>query len=806
MQHILGKRVWRTIKTKFPRYLSLILIITLSLYLVISIIAAAETIIQGGEQYEQTSKVENGEFTTFVPLTSKQIQSLESRGITLEKNFSLDFRKSDNSILRVFKNRQKINKITIVKGYLANNKNTLVIDRRYAEEHHLTVGDRITLANQNYKISGIGVAPDYEAALKNVTDPSVDSQNFGVAWLSDSGYKLLQGSSQAEQSEEYTYAYRLPKKMTDRQLKKVLKTYYIAPNAIKDKYFQDYWNSQTADISELQTSFATLKRLSPSISDQLDQLNRKMSSHLPQHNLNNLKTFTMAKDNPRIGGAGEDRLVYKYAGLMSGVIILGLFTYILSIFVTNEIEQDASVIGTLYALGVKKKDLLLHYLYLPVLVTLVAGIVGMAAGLSSSAISRQMTTSFTYYSLPNLSLVRPVYLIVYACLVPPLIAAVVNCIAIYRHLNRPVLNLIKRDTRPSKVSHIKLKNMGFIRTFQFRQLIREFKSAIAVIFGMFIASLLLMLGLHIYAMCHHISVDNKADVHFNYLYTYKYPDTSVPNVGTEAYSKTFKMTNLGKQMDVTMMGITKNNPYFSAKLPNNQSDVSISSAMAQKFNLKVGQNFIVKDMDSSGRQYTFTVTKIVPYSPSFYIFMDIKQMRELFGTDKDYFNVVISKKKMKIPSGRLYSITTKKDIDRASDIYLNIMWPLIYLMVGISSLVFIAVMYLMLKMMLDRSVQNISLVQIFGYKSGEIRKLYLDGNFLVIAIGAAIMIPISKWLMNLLYPYTVADAASAMDMTYSWYTYALIYLTILFFYYLVSVILMRRIKRIKPADILKNID
>ena len=259
-------------------------------------------------------------------------------------------------------------------------------------------------------------------------------------------------------------------------------------------------------------------------------------------------------------------------------------------------------------------------------------------------------------------------------------------------------------------------------------------------------------------------------------------------------------------MDVTMMGITKNNPYFSAKLPNNQSDVSISSAMAQKFNLKVGQNFIVKDMDSSGRQYTFTVTKIVPYSPSFYIFMDIKQMRELFGTDKDYFNVVISKKKMKIPSGRLYSITTKKDIDRASDIYLNIMWPLIYLMVGISSLVFIAVMYLMLKMMLDRSVQNISLVQIFGYKSGEIRKLYLDGNFLVIAIGAAIMIPISKWLMNLLYPYTVADAASAMDMTYSWYTYALIYLTILFFYYLVSVILMRRIKRIKPADILKNID
>lgn len=73
--------------------------------------------------------------------------------------------------------------------------------------------------------------------------------------------------------------------------------------------------------------------------------------------LNNLKQFVIQSDNSRIGAAGDDQILNKYAGLVSGVIILILFAYVISVFVIHGIERESSVIGALYALGVTKNDL-----------------------------------------------------------------------------------------------------------------------------------------------------------------------------------------------------------------------------------------------------------------------------------------------------------------------------------------------------------------------------------------------------------------------------------------------------------------
>ena len=59
-----------------------------------------------------------------------------------------------------------------------------------------------------------------------------------------------------------------------------------------------------------------------------------------------------------------------------------LFAYVISVFVVHGIERESSVIGALYALGVKRKDLMLHYLTLPVCVTTVAGLIGFGIGIS----------------------------------------------------------------------------------------------------------------------------------------------------------------------------------------------------------------------------------------------------------------------------------------------------------------------------------------------------------------------------------------------------------------------------------------
>ena len=91
MEKVLRKRAWRDLKENKFRYLALAFLIIISMYLVISLIGAADTIIDGTARQAKKHKLEDGQFQVFVPLTRKQKENLTKKGITLEETFYLDF-------------------------------------------------------------------------------------------------------------------------------------------------------------------------------------------------------------------------------------------------------------------------------------------------------------------------------------------------------------------------------------------------------------------------------------------------------------------------------------------------------------------------------------------------------------------------------------------------------------------------------------------------------------------------------------------------------------------------------------------
>lgn len=119
MEKVLRKRAWRDLKENKFRYLALAFLIIISMYLVISLVGAADTIIDGTAKQAKKHKLEDGQFQVFVPLTTKQKENLTKKGITLEETFYLDFRQKDGSKLRIFKNRKKVDKINLDQGRLA---------------------------------------------------------------------------------------------------------------------------------------------------------------------------------------------------------------------------------------------------------------------------------------------------------------------------------------------------------------------------------------------------------------------------------------------------------------------------------------------------------------------------------------------------------------------------------------------------------------------------------------------------------------------------------------------------------------
>ena len=244
-------------------------------------------------------------------------------------------------------------------------------------------------------------------------------------------------------------------------------------------------------------------------------------------------------------------------------------------------------------------------------------------------------------------------------------------------------------------------------------------------------------------------------------------------------------------------------PYFPANVTKSKKNVVISSAFAQKNNLHVGDSLVLSD-EEEDMDYAFCVQDIMQYSTGMYVFMDIDSMRDLFGEEDDYYNIVCSDKKLSIPGGRLDSITTKKQVEEASAVFSDMMGPMIGMLCGVSAIIFVVVMYLMLKVMIDRSSFPIALMQIFGYRTKEIRKLYLNGNFYIVAIGGIFCMTLAKAAMDQIYPFLVVNVSTGINLTFGWKLYAGVYAAIILLYFVINHVLVGKIRKITPAEILKN--
>ena len=82
-------------------------------------------------------------------------------------------------------------------------------------------------------------------------------------------------------------------------------------------------------------------------------------------------------------------------------------------------------------------------------------------------------------------------------------------------------------------------------------------------------------------------------------------------------------------------------------------------------------NSIILSDEEDEMDYAFQVADITQYSSGLYAFMDIDSMRDLFQTSSDYYNMVVSKKKLSIDSGNYMQRQVKKQLRRVQ-MYLSI--------------------------------------------------------------------------------------------------------------------------------------
>lgn len=223
MNKVLSKRIPREFRSNLPKYIALLLLIVLCMYLVTAMVASSETIIIRTDEHNIANHVEDGQFTTFLPLTDEQEKDITDKGVTLERMYSLDIKAEDGLTLRVMKNRRNIDLVELISGEYPSKDNEAAVERRYAEEHSLDVGSKLIVGGTEYIVCGIGASPDYDAPYQNMSDMAVSSKNFGIIFVTDSEYERVSDSSKSAQT--FTYGYLLGNDMTDDKLKELIEDF-----------------------------------------------------------------------------------------------------------------------------------------------------------------------------------------------------------------------------------------------------------------------------------------------------------------------------------------------------------------------------------------------------------------------------------------------------------------------------------------------------------------------------------------------------------------------------------------------------
>ena len=935
MGKIFLRRAARDLKAGASRYLALSLLIGFSMFIVLSLMGSALTVIDYTKIRDDELRREDGEFTVFIPLTEDEIDEIESTGVTVDPMFYIDCEMSEGKILRVYKIRDDINQMSIVEGAAPSTDEEVLLERRFAEVNGINPGDEITLGDETFTVSGIGATPDYNTVLRNFSDAVVDSASFGVLFVTEEKYDQMLSSGNYLSTEQYCYAYLLNDSMTDDELRELLEEYEIDPQDIQDEYFTEYWDRMTSQrdeltegidelvdgvselrdgasdlndgaselydgVNELHDGITELHDNVPEFADGIDELNdgaaelytgvqeytgavgqtaaggeeleagaaalndgtqelsdaageledgvdelydgsselrdgaedlsdgaselndgvnelydginefsdeaNDMIDDIFNVDTDNLISFITAAENPRVDSAADDVQINLSASIIFGVLLIMLFAYVISVFIVHTIDKESPVIGALYSMGVKRSTLTLSYVAVPVLVCFLSGIIGTLVALYTPlGIPSQLQDTLNYFSMPVMEIKVSPFVVGYGLLIPPVTAFVINVLVIRKRLMATPLSLLRSEKKAAQGKKFNIRGLRFLDMFRVRQMVREGRSTMTVVLGLFLTLLIAFLALNTCVYCMKVKTNYADETKFQYMYTYKYPTEEVPEGGYEAVSEELKKTIYGYSFDVAVMGITPDNPFFDiGDVTLDSTNVAVSSSFAVKFDLDVGDEFNVSDKNGE-RLYAFRVASVVDFSASNMVFMDIDDCRDMFGEDDDYYNVVFSDHELDIESGRLYSTLSRSDLVKAGGIYVDQMMSMIIIMSVASAVMFVVVLYLMMKMMLDRSSFNISLVKIFGFRNREVRQMYLDGNMYIVAIGALLAIPVDKAVMDYIYPrYLISNVGVGIRPSYSPALYVAIFAVIMVLYLLINTVLVARIRKMDPAEVLKN--
>ena len=125
--------------------------------------------------------IEDGNFRTDEEISKSNRRDIEEFGITLYDNFYIEKGTDQDNTLRIFLMRDQVNLLCLMKGAFPQKSGEMVIDRMYADNNSIKIGDTVRFGREEFKVTGFAAFPDYSALFQDNNDAMFDAVKFGIA-------------------------------------------------------------------------------------------------------------------------------------------------------------------------------------------------------------------------------------------------------------------------------------------------------------------------------------------------------------------------------------------------------------------------------------------------------------------------------------------------------------------------------------------------------------------------------------------------------------------------------------------------
>ena len=186
-------------------------------------------------------------------------------------------------------------------GELADKAGEVALEKRYCEENNIKIGDKITLADTELTVTGIGSVPDYDMPVKNISDASAESSGFGLAFVSGDQYDAIL-SAGGQKAEDLSYSYVLKNGAEDKEIKELLRSFDFDYSAVEDQYFKETAEDTVGKKEDIEEGVADLNDGAKELYEGLNEL--KASSGSLTEGMNALFETCLAQANQSLAASG----------------------------------------------------------------------------------------------------------------------------------------------------------------------------------------------------------------------------------------------------------------------------------------------------------------------------------------------------------------------------------------------------------------------------------------------------------------------------------------------------------------------